>query len=70
MEGLWADDAGEEDTASAVAHVAGLHLGLVDETVLAVPISIGNARQLGLYKQGRQGQVSVLCSTCELSING
>ena len=48
MEGLWADDAGEEDASRAVANVARLHLGLVDQALLAVPVALRDAGQLRL----------------------
>lgn len=48
VEALGADDAKEEDTSGAVTHVARLHLGLVHQTLPAIPVTLRDIRQLRL----------------------
>ena len=48
--GLGADGAEEQDPSSALAHVTGLDLGPVHQTVPAVPVPFWDGRQLGLHK--------------------
>ncbi len=48
VKALGADNAEQQDTSSAITHVARLHLGVVHQTVSAIPVSLRNGGQLRL----------------------
>ncbi len=52
VKALGADNTEQQDTSSAITHVARLHLGVVHQTVPAIPVSLRNGGQLRLQGKG------------------